>query len=190
MTAFRNIIKYRAYSLINFIGLTSGLALSLLIITYVRSELSYDRFHAKTDRIYRLRYAAPNGMELARTPPPIAPRLKDFFPEVEETARMYGRSVSISRPEENDVFEETNIFFADSAIMDIFSFDFVKGTAEGAPANEFTVLITEEMAGCFFDSRLSGDESINGESRHVIADRVGAARSARDVDMINVFFVA
>lgn len=149
-TAFRNIVKYRAYSMINFIGLTSGLALSLLIITYVRSELSYDRFHAKADRIYRLRYAAPNGMELASTPPPISPRLKDFFPEVEETARMYGRNVSISRPEENEVFEETNIFFADSAIMDIFSFDFVRGDAKGALANEFTVLITEEMAEKYF----------------------------------------
>lgn len=149
-TAFRNIVKYRAYSMINFIGLTSGLALSLLIITYVRSELSYDRFHAKADRIYRLRYAAPNGMELASTPPSISPRLKDFFPEVEETARMYGRNVSISRPEENEVFEETNIFFADSAIMDIFSFDFVRGDAKGALANEFTVLITEEMAEKYF----------------------------------------
>lgn len=151
-TAFRNIVKYRAYSMINFIGLTSGLALSLLIITYVRSELSYDRFHAKADRIYRLRYAAPNGMELASTPPPISPRLKDFFPEVEETARMYGRNVSISRPEENEVFEETNIFFADSAIMDIFSFDFVRGDAKGALANEFTVLITEEMAEKYFSN--------------------------------------
>ena len=149
-TAFRNIIKYRAYSLINFIGLTSGLALSLFIITYVRSEISYDRFHAKADRIYRLRYTAPNGMELASTPPPIAPRLKDFFPEVEDAARMYGRNVSISRPDEKEVFEETDIFFADSAIMDIFSFEFIKGNAEDALARKFTVLITEEMAEKYF----------------------------------------
>jgi len=86
-TAGRNILKYKAYSVINFIGLTCWLALALLILTYVRSELSYDTFHEEAERLYRLRYTAPNGLELASTPPPIAPVMKDFFPEVEEAAR-------------------------------------------------------------------------------------------------------
>src|SRR5215203_5586952 len=94
-TAGRNILKYKAYSIINFLGLTSGLALSLLILTYVRSELSYDQFHENADRLYRIKYVAPNGLALASSPPPIAPRMKDFFPEVEEAARMYARNVSI-----------------------------------------------------------------------------------------------
>ncbi|MGC1240459.1 MAG: ABC transporter permease [Chryseosolibacter sp.] len=165
-TALRNIIKYRAYSLINFVGLTSGLALSLLIITYVRSELSYDRFHTKADRIYRLRYTAPNGMELATTPPPIAPRLKEFFPEVEDAGRMYGRNVSISRPDDSEVFEETDVFFADPAIMNILSFEFVKGTPEGALNDEFTVLITEEMATKYFGERNPVGQTLRFSNAH------------------------
>ena len=126
-TAFRNIIKYKAYSVINFVGLTSGLALALLISVYVKSELGYDRFHEKSERLYRFRYTAPNGLELASTPPPIAVYLKDFFPEVEEVARVYGRNVSVKRPQDTEAFEETNVLFADSAIAKMFSFEYVKG---------------------------------------------------------------
>jgi putative ABC transport system permease protein len=149
-TASRNILKHKAYSLINFIGLTSGLALALLIITYVRSEMSFDRFHEKSNRLHRISYSVPNGLQLACTPPPIAPVMKDFFPEVEEAARVYGRNVSIKRPDSNESFEENNIFFADSTLMKMFSFDFVKGNPKNALNEKFTVLINEEMAKKYF----------------------------------------
>ena len=158
-TAFRNITRYRVYSIINFVGLTSGLALSLLIITYVRSELSYDRFHEKSDRLYRMSYTAPNGLELASTPPPIAPRLKEYFPEVEHAARMYRRNLSITTPDKDQTFEETDVFFADSTIMDMFSFVFVNGNPEGALEEKFTVLITEAMSKKYF-----GDENPIGQT--------------------------
>ena len=109
-TALRNIVKYKAYSIINFVGLTCGLALALLIISYVRSELSFDQFHEKSARLYRFRYNVPNGLQLASTPPPIAPKLKENFPEVEEAARVYGRNVSISLPQGSEVFEESQVF--------------------------------------------------------------------------------
>src|SRR5690349_4867945 len=108
-TASRNIFKHKAYSVINFVGLTCGIALSLLIIAFVRNELSYDQFHQKSDRLYRMSYTAPNGLQLATTLPPIAPAMKDFFPEVEATARVYGRNVSITRPGETEAFEESNV---------------------------------------------------------------------------------
>jgi len=158
-TAFRNIVKYKAYSLINFVGLTCGLTLALLIITYVRSEIGYDRFHEKADRLYRFRYTAPNGLEIASTPPPIAPVLKDYFPEVEETARLYLRNVSITRPNNPEAFEESNILFADSAITKMFTFDYVKGNPKRALCDKFTVLINEEMAKKYF-----GDANPIGES--------------------------
>ena len=69
---------------------------SLLIFSYVRSELSYDQFHTSIDRLYRIRYTVPNGLELATSPPPIAPVLKDYFPEIEEAGRVYLRNVSKS----------------------------------------------------------------------------------------------
>ncbi|HCW08348.1 MAG TPA: hypothetical protein DGG95_13390, partial [Cytophagales bacterium] len=109
-TAWRNILRYKIYSVINFVGLTCGLSLALLIFAYTRSELSYDQFHEKASRLYRFGYLVSNGLKLASTPPPIAPVLKEYFPEVEETARLYGRNVSIRLPEGNQSFEETNVY--------------------------------------------------------------------------------
>lgn len=158
-TALRTILKYKAYATINFLGLTTGFALALLIVAYVRSEVSYDRFHANADRLYRIKYVAPNGLELASSPPPIAPVMKDFFPGVEEAGRMFGRSVSVSLPEGKQAFEENSVFFADSSIMKMFSFEFVKGDPGRALADKFTVLINEEMAKKYF-----GDKDPIGET--------------------------
>src|SRR5436190_12816486 len=160
-TAGRNIVKYKAYSIINFIGLTCGLGLSLLIMSYVRSELSYDNFHENVDRVYRLNYTVPNGLKLATTPPPIAPLMKDFFPEVEEAACMYSRNVTLSHPEEQGgaSFEESGIYFADSAIFKILTFQFVNGNPKNPSHDPFTLLITEEMATKYF-----GDKNPLGES--------------------------
>ncbi|NOS94645.1 MAG: FtsX-like permease family protein [Cyclobacteriaceae bacterium] len=152
-SALRNIVKNKVYSFINFIGLTSGLALSLLIVAYVRNETSYDQFHAKAERLYRFGYTVPNGMQIASTPPPIAPALKDYYPEVEEVARVYGRNVSISLPGSNDAFEETSVFFADSAFTKMFSLEFVQGNPHRALYDKYTVLITEEMATKYFANR-------------------------------------
>lgn len=165
-TAFRNIVKYKAYSIINFIGLTCGLSLALLIITYVRSELGYDRFHEKAANIYRIRYTAPNGLELASSPPPIAPVLKDFFPEVEEAARIYIRNVSITRPGNPEAFEETDILFADSAITKMFSFEFVQGNPEHPLHDKFTLIINEEMAEKYFGDKNPIGESLTFSGRH------------------------
>lgn len=149
-TASRIILKHKAYAIINFVGLTCGISLSLLIAAYVRSELSYDRFHKNADRLYRIKYVAPNGLELASSPPPIAPVMKDFFPEVEEAARVYRRNVSIKRANQEEAFEETGVFFVDSALMKMFTFEFVKGNPVRALHEKFTVIINEEMATKYF----------------------------------------
>ena len=158
-TALRTILKYRAYATINFLGLTTGFALALLIVAYVRSEVSYDQFHTKADRLYRIKYVAPNGLEIASSPPPIAPVMKDFFPGVEEAGRMFARSVSISLPDGKEAFEQGNVYFADSSIMKMFSFEFVKGNPDKALNEKFTVLLNEEMAKKYF-----GDKDPLGET--------------------------
>ncbi len=158
-TAIRNIVKNKAYSFINYIGLTCGLALALLILVYVRNEMSYDQFHEKANRLYRFGYTVSNGMKIAATPPPIAPALKSYYPEVEEVARVYLRNVSISIPGSTDAFEESNVLFADSAATKMFSFQFVKGSSKRALHDKFTVLINEKMATKYF-----GDKNPIGES--------------------------
>jgi putative ABC transport system permease protein len=165
-TAARIIVKQRAYAAINFIGLTCGLALTLLIIAYVRSELSYDQFHENSNRLYRIKYKAPNGLELASTPPPITPVMKEYFPEVEEVGRVYGRNVSIKRIDQEEAFEETGVFFADSSIMKMFTFHFVKGNPKRALTDKFTVLINEEMATKYFGETNPIGESLLFSGKH------------------------
>jgi putative ABC transport system permease protein len=74
----------------------------------------------------------------------------EYFPEVEMAARVYGRSISIRRPEAEDAFEQAGVFFADSALMKMMSFQFVRGSQERALRDEFTVILTEEMATQYF----------------------------------------
>lgn len=155
-TAWRNILKHKTYAIINFVGLTCGLTLSLLIFTYTREELRFDTFHEKLDRMYRIKYTAPNDLLLASSPPPIAPRMKEFFPGVEEAARVYGRSISISMVGENgatDSFEESGVFFADSSITKIWSLDFIAGDANRALKDPFTIVLTDESAKKYFGDR-------------------------------------
>ncbi len=165
-TASRIIVKQKAYAAINLIGLTTGIALALLIMAYVRSEINYDTFHEKIGRLYRINYKAPNGLDLASSPPPIAPAMKDFFPEVEETARLYGRNVSIKLPDQEIAFEETGVFFADSTIMDMFSFEFVKGNPAKALVDKFTIIINEEMATKYFGEANPIGESLLFSGQH------------------------
>jgi putative ABC transport system permease protein len=158
-TAVRNIARNKAYSIINFIGLTSGLALCLLIIVYVRSEVGYDKFHANADRLYRINYFAPNGMLLASSPPPLAVHLPEYFPEIEMTGRIFRRNVSIKKLDADEAFEEGGIAFADSTIMKMMTFEFVKGHPERPLEDKFTVILTEQMATKYF-----GDKDPIGES--------------------------
>ncbi|HRE66288.1 MAG TPA: ABC transporter permease [Cyclobacteriaceae bacterium] len=164
-TAWRNIVRHKTYSIINFIGLTCGLTLALLIFAYVRSELSYDKFHANSENLYRFCYTVPNGLKIASVPPPIAVTLKDYFPQVEDVARVYGRNVSISQEGQNTAFEETNVFFTDSAFTKMFTLEFVKGNPARALHDKYTVLINEEMATKYFGGKDPIGESLTFSGR-------------------------
>ncbi|MFQ5629017.1 MAG: ABC transporter permease, partial [bacterium] len=110
---FRNLVKYKSYSLINILGLALGMACCILIFLWVQDELSYDRFHKKADRIYRVE----SELQFANGPTiwPIAPALlapawRQDFPEVENAVRMHHRPKILVRNGEN-TFYETRFFF-------------------------------------------------------------------------------
>ena len=87
--ALRNIVRQKGYSFINIAGLTLGLACFILIGLWVRDELSFDRFHEKKDRIFRIMNKVQSG-DLISTPTyALAPALKEEYPEVEETSRVW-----------------------------------------------------------------------------------------------------
>src|ERR1043165_5144410 len=95
LSTVRNIIKRKGFSILNILGLSIGLAASILILQYVKDELSYDDFHEKASRIYRIRYDAYRDSEQifksATAFPKVAPMLKADFPEVEDATRLFLR---------------------------------------------------------------------------------------------------
>src|SRR5664279_1240355 len=92
ITAWRNLIKNKAFSLINILGLSIGLCCFLLILLFVQDELHFDRFHQKSDRIYRI-YSSINfggtSIEFPLSADPAGEVLKKDYPEVEEYTRIY-----------------------------------------------------------------------------------------------------
>ncbi len=153
--AMRNLLRYKVYAGINIIGISVGMACCFLIVLFIRNELTYDRFHTKADRIYRVLYEnrTSESGAFARTPPPLVPAIARYFPEVESTVRLFGRSASIESKDGSEVrkFNEDRFFFADSTLFDVFSIQLVKGT-EAVLSKPFSLLINEEMAEKYFGS--------------------------------------
>lgn len=151
--AFRNLLRHKTFSAINILGLTGGLACCLLIFVFVMDELSYDNFHAKKDRIYRVHYKIQN-FDIARIPPVMTEHIASYFPEVKKAGRMWTRNVSIQVPNENgsdpSKFEESNIYFADSSVVDIFSFSEVEGSIKNALKQPYTVVLNQDIAQKYF----------------------------------------
>jgi putative ABC transport system permease protein len=148
----RNFKRQKAYSLINIVGLAVGMACCILILTYVRHELSYDQYHTNADRIYRL---AINGelsgtdFNLASTNNPVGPYLADNFPEVEGAARIrpWNRTPVAYLDKQ---FNEPGIMWADMSLFDVFDFPLVAGDNNTALKNPYTAVITESTAKKYF----------------------------------------
>ena len=94
LVALRNLKKDKWYSLLNILGLTIGISFSVLLIFFIKDELSYDRYNINADRIYRIngyiKEPEKDEMKWANTQFPLAPALKKDYPEVEEAVRFVG----------------------------------------------------------------------------------------------------
>jgi len=134
--------------------MTIGITACLLIVIYINDELSFDRFHAHADRIYQVDlHGRIAGQEIntANTCPPMAQALVADLPEVEAATRLralYGMSVK----NEDKIFTEENVFFADSNFFQFFSFKLLMGDAQTALLEPNSVVVTEDIAKKYFDS--------------------------------------
>ena len=126
--------------LINIIGLSVGIACSLLILLFIRHELSFDKFNAKYDRIYRIILDGKMGeteIRGAYTPAPLAKTLVADFPEVETAIRMERWNEVLFRIEDRK-YVEKNVMLADSSFFDIFSMPLLRGNPGKALAEPYT----------------------------------------------------
>ncbi len=142
--ALRTLRRHRGYVLINVIGLAIGVACCLLIVQFVRYELSYDRFHEKADRIYRI--ASDWGdFSIPTTNPPFVRRLEASYPEIKQAwVNTYSGLVS----HEDRTFREGGIFFVNPAFFDVFTAPILQGAFK--PDRPLAALITPEMARKYF----------------------------------------
>ncbi|MBN1561243.1 ABC transporter permease [candidate division KSB1 bacterium] len=150
--ALRNIRLQKGYSFINIFGFSIGLTSCLLILLYVAQELSYDRFHSKADRIYRVTFSGNSDrgkLFSVYTGAPLAAGFRQEFPEIESITRMMRVGEQVVRYGES-TFNEKNILRADPSFFSVFDFQVLEGDPATALADPGTVLLTETTAKRYF----------------------------------------
>jgi putative ABC transport system permease protein len=151
--ALRNLRRNKLYSLLNITGLAIGITCCVLIMLYVQDELSFDRFHEKAERIYRVSshfVLKDRIMDFASTAHVQGPMFKDEYPEVENYVRFnsYGSRRMVRY--QDTTYAEEKFIWVDNSVFDIFSFKLIKGNPEEALTKPNTVVITEEIAEKYF----------------------------------------
>ncbi|MFL5772466.1 MAG: ABC transporter permease [Flavisolibacter sp.] len=152
LIAFRNFKKDKWFSLLNVLGLTIGISFSLFLIFYINDELSYDRFHKKSDRIYRINsyiQERDKNTDWTLSQMPLGPTLKKDYPEVEEFVRMQQRERTLFK-QDNRNFYETKIYYADSTMFNVFTHKFIEGNPATALNEPFSIVLTKSLADKYF----------------------------------------
>ncbi len=157
LIAFRSLRKHLSYSLINVFGLSLGLATCLLLVMWIKHELSYDKFHEKADRVYRGCLEYSFGGQTSKTPvspTALLPAMQKNFAEVETGVRIYNASAynGFILQHDNKLFQEHGFSYADSTFFHVFSFPLLKGNPDKALTEPNSVILTRSMAKKYFDS--------------------------------------
>jgi putative ABC transport system permease protein len=150
--ALRSLLRQKGFSAINIIGLALGITVCALISLYVLDELSFDRYFANADRIYRVEGDVKfQGQQynIAVVPDPLGPQMKREIPEVEEYTRFRVNGAWNFR-NGNAVFREANVACADSTFFRVFSLKVLQGSGEEALRTEHGIVITESLAKKYF----------------------------------------
>jgi putative ABC transport system permease protein len=145
--SFRTLNKQKGYLLINTIGLSIGIACSLIIALFIIHELSYDQFNEKRDRIFRLiRSGTTNGKEvnIAFTCPPAGPAILDEIPEAEDYTRIHTMGTVVKYQDKN--FVEDDFIEADSSFFNIFSIPLLRGDKKTALKATHQLVLSESAA--------------------------------------------
>ncbi len=164
-SSIRNILRERYFSFINVVGLALGIAVCLLIWSYVRFEMSYDNFHKDLDRLYRVNQTliwAPEGGMMGSTGPQLALVLREDFPEVQEAMRVNTPGNFLVRYQEPGgqvkSFNEDNVLAADSNFFNFFNIPLKEGNPNTALVGVDKVVISNKIA-----EKLFGNEPALGK---------------------------
>jgi len=150
--ALRNFRRNKGYSFINIAGFAVGMAVCLLILTYVRHELSYDNYHKDGSRVYRIAQdisTQTSNRLFAAVSPMVGPTLKAEFPQVENAARALPTGARLVMREEK-LYYESHFMFADQDLFDVLTIPLVQGNPTEMLLRPRTLVISERTALKYF----------------------------------------
>jgi len=151
--AFRNFLKRKTHAAINLIGLSIGIAAVIFILLWVNDELSYDQFHEKAGRIFRVTQRLDNGGEIThqtQSAAILAETIEDICPEVEMATRVRGFKRGTVVTVGDKKFNETKHGMADEKFFSVFSFDLLKGDPSKVLTEPRTAVLSESAAHKYF----------------------------------------
>ncbi|MBS1598733.1 MAG: ABC transporter permease [Bacteroidetes bacterium] len=161
IVAFRNLWKNKTAAFVNLVSLTIGMACCMLIVVFIRDELSYNKSNKNLKNIYlvnsRSAFSGHTNV-YATTPVALGPTLTSNIPQIQSFARLYQRSgqMAVNQPEnknaEDKRYQEQQAFFADNDLFNIFSIRFLHGKPDHALTAVNSVVITDDMAIKYFGS--------------------------------------
>lgn len=153
--ASRTLFKSKTHSVINLIGLAMGLTIGGLIILYVSDELSFDNFHKKGERIFKITTNNDEDGIMETNAWPVAYKLKTEYPEIESVLYTRKASQSLKVNFEGKKFDH-NIHYASEDFFNIFSFELKEGNPATSLDAPFSAVISESMSQNYFDGNAIG----------------------------------
>ncbi len=151
--ALRNLWKQKSFSAINIMGLAVGLCCFLLISLYVIDELSFDKYHKKANRIYRVNSDITFGgtkIHIAEAPDVMGAALKKDYPQIEEFTRIYTNDGNKLVRKGSEFINEFNVANVDSTFFDVFTIPVIDGDTRTALNEPNTVVLTSSTAKKYF----------------------------------------
>ncbi|MBE0652815.1 MAG: ABC transporter permease, partial [Bacteroidales bacterium] len=151
--SFRNLVRKRGFALINLMGLTMGLSVSFLILLYVFNELSYDKQHPASDRLYRIAVTGNLGempLNVAVTPGALAHNLADQMPEIEAYCMFEHLGGDQLFRSGDNKFYENHLVYADENLFKLFAFDFLYGDPETSLDKPYNLILRKSISEKFF----------------------------------------
>lgn len=172
--ALRNLLRFKAYSIVNLLGLSIGLTIGVLILLFVTDELSYDQFHVKSDRIFKVVTLDTQKGFMETNDWPVGYKLKTEYPGVESVlyTRRAGPSMMVYFEKKR---YEHDIFYASKDFFELFSFPLLEGDPSTALALPFSLVITHDMKKRYFGSEPALGKSLTlGDSLEFVITGVTA----------------
>lgn len=177
--AFRNLMKHKVFTGINIIGLTLGLTFTLLISLWVKEELSYNRFHANGDHLYKvmcnLYWSGDEPTTSTNSPGPLAPKLEEEFPEVVRAVKTTYSNDELFTV--GKIIGKESGFYASPGFFELFTFPLLAGDAGSALSEPNSIVISEDLANKYFHTadavgktiRMNQDEevTVSGVAREI-----------------------